>query len=207
MGTSSAFTVGLLKATTNKDNKEIASLATVLEREKTANGCGFQDQYICAVGGFKRLRFYGSGIVAQELDYDWLESYLMLFDTGIYRRGSQMIKHQLDRIEDNQNALHTIKELALTDYTDYKGFGAALDTAWKLKKTLSDDVSNKQVDRYYDMALGAGAVGGKLLGGGGGGFMVFVVPKDKQKDVCNALQLNQILFKFDKGGTRIIYDG
>ncbi|KKL47310.1 hypothetical protein LCGC14_2336800, partial [marine sediment metagenome] len=77
MATSSAFTVGLLKACTDKSNEEIAGLATIWERDKLDDHVGYQDQYICAVGGFHRLRFYASGIVDEPVDYKWLEPYLM----------------------------------------------------------------------------------------------------------------------------------
>jgi len=206
MATSSAFTVGLLKATTQLPNDEIASLATEWERDKTGGNCGVQDQYLCAVGGFKRLRIYGSGIVAEDLDYDWLEPYLMLFDTGIYRKGGDVIKHQLDRVEQNTSTLHELKFLALQNYETPEEFGGALNIAWSLKRSLSSDVSTNEVDRYYDKSMDAGAIGGKLLGGGGGGFMVFVVPLDKQDDVRRALKLNQIQFKFEKSGSCVIYN-
>jgi D-glycero-alpha-D-manno-heptose-7-phosphate kinase len=206
MATSSAFTVGLLKACTDKSNKEIAGLATVWERDKLEGNVGVQDQYICAVGGFHRLRIYASGIVDEPLDYDWLEPYMMLFDTGQYRRAGNVVRHQLDRIEKNQSALHQLKRLALHDYPTCQLFGEALCEAWKLKKTLSDNVSTLATDEIYLKALQAGAVGGKLLGAGGGGFILFVVEPDKQPSVRESLKLNQIDIKFEGKGSQIIYD-
>jgi len=186
--------------------KETAALATGLELKERGGACGYQDQYICAVGGFKRLRFYGSGVVEEELDYDWLEPYLMLVDTGIYRQGGVIIRHQLDRMDRNLKTLHELKDLALQDYDDPVDFGNALHTAWRLKRNLSDDVSTNKVDEYYRIALEAGALGGKLLGGGGGGFMVFVVNPDDRTKVSDALRLSVIDFRFDKEGSKIIYE-
>lgn len=206
MGTSSAFTVGLLKACTEKTNEEIAGLATIWERDKLDNNVGYQDQYLCAMGGFHRLRFFGSGIVDEELDYDWLEPYLMLFDTGQYRKGGDVVAPQLARVDDNMEALHCLKKMALDDYPDYKSFGAALGVAWQLKKSLASSVSTEAIDNIWSTALEAGASGGKLLGAGGGGFIVFVVHPDKQSDVREALKLKEVEFKFENEGSRIIYD-
>lgn len=206
MGTSSAFTVGLLKAFGNRDNKEIADIATVWERDKVSGNVGYQDQYLCAIGGFHRLRFYGSGIVDEPLDYGWLEPYLMLFDTGQYRRGGKVVEHQLARVEENQDILHQLKKLALGDYGTPLDFGAALDEAWELKKELAQDVSTPLTDTIYNTAVTSGAIGGKLLGAGGGGFIIFVAEPDKQEGVSRALKLNRIDFKFDNTGSCVIYE-
>ena len=206
MATSSAFTVGLLKAITNKSNKEIAGLATIWERDKLDGHVGYQDQYLCAVGGFHRLRFFGSGIVDEIVDYSWLEPYLMLFDTGQYRRAGDIVAPQLARVDDNMEALHKLKSMALMDYTNYQHFGDMLTSAWELKKSLASSVSTEAIDSIWNTALEAGAEGGKLLGAGGGGFMVFVVHPDKQSDVRDALKLKQVEFKFEKEGSQIVYD-
>ncbi|KKN20844.1 hypothetical protein LCGC14_0931480 [marine sediment metagenome] len=205
MATSSAFTVGLLKACTDKSNEEIAGLATIWERDKLDGHVGYQDQYICAMGGFRRLRFYASGIVDEEVDYRWLEPYLMLFDTGQYRSAGKIVEHQLERVDENQDILHQLKEVALNDYNTPSEFGAALDMSWQLKKKLADDVSSPLTDTIYDKALKAGAIGGKLLGAGGGGFIVFVVEPDKQDNVGQALKIKQVEFKFDTDGAKVIY--
>ena len=207
MATSSAFTVGSLKVlNTNKSNEELAGIATVWERDKLDGHVGYQDQYLCAVGGFHRLRFFGSGIVSEVLDYKWLEPYLMLFDTGQYRRAGDVVAPQLARVDENMDALHALKKMALDDYTDYKSFGVALGVAWQLKKSLASSVSTEAIDQIWSTALEAGATGGKLLGAGGGGFIVFVVHPDKHSDVREALKLKQIKFKFENEGSQIVYD-
>ena len=205
MATSSAFTVGLLKACTDKSNQEIAGLATIWERDKLDGHVGYQDQYICAVGGFRRLRFYASGIVDELVDYKWLEPYLMLFDTGQYRLAGKIVEHQLARVEENQNVLHQLKALALREYNDYGSLGVALAEAWRLKKELADDVSTPFTDEVYGKALKAGAIGGKLLGAGGGGFIIFVVEPDKQKQIKKELGLHHVPFKFETEGTQVIF--
>ncbi len=206
MATSSAFTVGLLKACADKDNKEIAGLATVWERDKLDGNIGVQDQYICALGGFRRLRIFASGIIDDVLDYSWLEPYLMLFDTGQYRKAGKIVEHQLARIEENQHTLHQLKEMALCDYTTPNEFGLSLSEAWQLKKELASDVSTLFTDKVYDAAMKAGAIGGKLLGAGGGGFIVFVAEPQHQEGIRQALKLKQVEFSFENEGSQIIYD-
>ena len=43
------------------------------------------------------------------------------------------------------------------------GFGELLNDGWNLKKKLSKTVSNKKIDRLYDMLIENGASGGKLF--------------------------------------------
>lgn len=205
MATSSAFTVGLLKACTDKSNEEIAGLATIWERDKLDDHVGYQDQYICAVGGFHRLRFYASGIVDEPVDYKWLEPYLMLFDTGQYRKAGEIVEHQLERVGENQDILHQLKKWALIDYSLPDRFGEALNKAWQLKKQLATDVTTDFTDEIYDKAIKAGAIGGKLLGAGGGGFMIFVADPKNHESIRQALKLKQIDFKFENEGSQIIY--
>lgn len=211
MGTSSAYTVGLLKAYTKHDNKAIAQMATVIERDKLDNRVGYQDQYICAVGGFRLLKFFPTGILDKEIEnVDWLSDYLMLFDTCHYRSAGEIVASQLIRIKQNKSRLEYLQELVFLGEDcllkkDYKQFGLLLDDAWQLKKGLSDKVSPPDIDIIYDKAKKAGAIGGKLLGAGGGGFILFLVEPDKQEFIKEALGLYHVPFKFENEGSQIIY--
>ncbi|KKK50150.1 hypothetical protein LCGC14_3127890, partial [marine sediment metagenome] len=132
MGTSSAYTVGLLKACTDHDNKTIAQLATIIERDKLAGNIGYQDQYICAVGGFRLLRFYASGIVDEPIEPGLLNNYLLLVDTGKYRMAGKIIEEQLATIGEHEDVLDELAKLAyrgadLLKTGNYPGFGEALN--------------------------------------------------------------------------------
>ena len=62
-----------------------------------------------------------------------------------------------------------------------------------------------QIDFLYQKAINNGALGGKILGAGSGGFLLFYVPKKKQKQVINKLSnLKLVKFKIDKFGSSII---
>ncbi len=59
-------------------------------------------------------------------------------------------------------------------------FGAMLHEGWETKKRLSSRVSGPEIDALYDAARAAGAVGGKLCGAGSGGFLLMLVPPERQ---------------------------
>ncbi len=214
MATSSAYTVGLLRACTDHDQKTIAKLATVWEQDKMNAKVGSQDQYICAVGGFHLLRFDESGIrdtVIKPEIINPLEKYLMLFDTHQYRRAGDIVEHQLEEMGKHTKLLQSMMEmvdkgLEFVQKSDWLSFGKLLHESWLLKRQLSSYVSTSKIDSIYETALKSGAVGGKLLGAGGGGFMLFLVEPDKQEKVKNVLSdLSYIPFKFEIEGAKIIY--
>jgi D-glycero-alpha-D-manno-heptose-7-phosphate kinase len=88
-----------------------------------------------------------------------------------------------------------------------KNFGEILREEWLLKKELASNISNPMLDEYYEKALKAGAVGGKLLGAGGGGFFLFYCEPKYQNKVKKVLDLRELKFKFDNEGSKIIYLG
>lgn len=75
-----------------------------------------------------------------------------------------------------------------------------------LERVLCAAVSTDCIDALYARGIAAGALGGKLLGAGGGGFLVFYVEPEHQAAVRQAMQeLLYIPFRFENGGTRVIY--
>ena len=104
----------------------------------------------------------------------------------------------LSLVDDAQNVLVSRESI--------DEFGRMLDHTWKLKRGITNKISNDSIDSVYKKAIDAGALGGKLLGAGGGGFMLFSVEKDKQKIVKKVLEdLLYVPFEFENGGTRIMY--
>ena len=214
LGTSSAYTVGLLRACTELDCKTIAKLATVWEQDKLGGNIGSQDQYICALGGFRHLKFDTDSIRDTEIAYEKvkpLESKLMLFDTHQRRLSGDIVAHQLAEMKEHETILNQMMAmvddgLEMVQKRDFEGFGNLLQESWYLKKKLSQYVSTPAIDAIYNMAVKAGAAGGKLLGAGGGGFMLFYCEEDKQDSVREALnQLSYVPFKFEREGSIVIY--
>jgi D-glycero-alpha-D-manno-heptose-7-phosphate kinase len=93
-----------------------------------------------------------------------------------------------------------------TDRKNLNDFGKILHEGWVLKKNITEDISSEVIDKYYQLALDSGAIGGKLLGAGGGGFLLFYAEKINHNKIRNALfNLTEMKFKFDDAGTRITY--
>jgi len=84
--------------------------------------------------------------------------------------------------------------------------GECLHKGWMLKRQLAKGISNEKIDEYYEKALNAGAIGGKILGAGGGGFLLLYCPKEKQPKVRETLShLSTMEFSLEPEGSKIIY--
>ena len=224
LGSSSAFTVGLLNAIyalhgKHIPNQKLASQAIHIEQNIIKENVGSQDQIATACGGFNIIKFEANGdfdispvILAPEKRVS-LENHLMLFFTGLSRDASDIAKLQIanipskkrelfrmmNMVEDAKNILHNSK-----DYC--KEFGQLLDENWSLKRSLSDKVSTKEVDEMYEAAKNAGAYGGKLMGAGGGGFLILIVKPELQKRVSERLKnLIHVPIKFEFSGSKIVF--
>lgn len=211
LGSSSAYTVGLLRACTEFDQKTIARLATVWESDKLGGNIGSQDQYVCSLGGFRFINFMEQDIKDCIIDPGELIKYLMLFNTHQYRQAGHLVESQIKEMKRHKKSYYWIMDLAkfgleALENKQYKEFGDLLNQAWGYKKQLSKHISNPTIDNIHESAIKAGAVGGKLLGAGGGGFILFLVEPDKQESVKKALSnLDYVPFKFENEGTQIIY--
>lgn len=221
LGTSSSFAVGLLSAFhTLKgkyvDKRRLADEAIYLERVLCKESGGVQDQIATSFGGMNKIVFTSKGyevlpVIIKNETKEALNDNLMLFFTGISRFSSDIQVEQEKNLDKKNSQLLKMKDLvdeaekALVEKR-IDDFGALLDYEWNLKREINGKVSNPVIDAHYDKAISAGALGGKLLGAGGGGFLLLYVPQDKQESVRNALgNLMEIPFRFDNGGSRILY--
>lgn len=138
----------------------------------------------------------------------------MMFFTGFTRFSSEVQKvNNVSGTEDKRAKLKKMHELVdeaetvlIDQARDLDDFGRLLDKTWKLKKGTGTSITTNSIDGLYEKGIEAGALGGKLLGAGGGGFLVFYVQPEKQKAVREAMKdLMYIPFKFEDGGTKVIY--
>jgi D-glycero-alpha-D-manno-heptose-7-phosphate kinase len=84
-------------------------------------------------------------------------------------------------------------------------FGQLLHEGWKIKRGLTQKISNSAIDEIYEAGLSAGATGGKLLGAGGGGFMLFFIPPEHRRSL--RIRLKKLLcvpFSFSTRGSDVI---
>ena len=225
MGSSSAFTVGLLHALHAlkgymPSKRQLAREAIHIERERLRETVGSQDQVLVAHGGFNQITFLADGefavrpiTVSADRQAD-LQRHLMLFYSGVQRTASEIAATYVADVEASRRQLRIMKDLVeegisvLNGRQDIVEFGELLDEAWQAKRQLGPSVSSPEVDAIYDAARKAGAIGGKLVGAGGGGFLLLFVPPPFQSRVREALRhLIWVPFRFETTGSQIIvYD-
>lgn len=222
LGTSSSFAVGMLNAFyalkgKYADKMQLAKDAIYVERVLCNESGGVQDQIAASFGGLNRINFTSDGYVVNPIIIPnarkkELNGNLMLFFTGFSRFSSDIAQSQVSATKDKTQELLEMLQLVdeaekvLISRGDINEFGRLLDYTWKLKRGITNQISNDSIDALYAKAIQAGAIGGKLLGAGGGGFMLFYVEKDKQPAVRKALQeLLYVPFEFENAGTRVVY--
>lgn len=221
MGASSAFAVGLIKAIEAYKFSDdylckgsLAELACQIEITLCKKPIGKQDQYACAYGGFNTHIFGADKVYSKRITLDediknYMEQNLILLHTSKGRSADDILKNQSKRMTDNKKSFDNIKcmvDLAKQFEIDLNNknlnhFGEMLDYSWQLKKEVSDDISNLEIDEMYEDAKNCGAKGGKILGAGGGGFMLlFADPKAQQKIKEKFYNNKPFNFKFDFSG-------
>ena len=225
LGSSGSFTTALLKALhTLKKNlmhpQELAEQACQIEMELLKEPVGKQDQYIAAYGGITCFRFLPNDQVEAwplKIDTDTLynlEDNLLLFFTGYTRSASAILKEQDEKSKQNDremNAnLHFIKELGreskeVLETGNLDRFAELMNVHWEHKKQRSNNMSNDQINCWYELARQNGALGGKLIGAGGGGFLMFyAADKVKLRRAMRDAGLEEVRFRFDFEGTKVI---
>ena len=91
--------------------------------------------------------------------------------------------------------------------TNFDKVGRLLNDTWQLKRQLASKITNPIIDKYYQIGLDNGALGGKLLGAGGGGFLLFYCSPEHHSRLRSALNLQELPFTIDREGTKVIYKG
>jgi D-glycero-alpha-D-manno-heptose-7-phosphate kinase len=217
LGSSSAFTVGLVNALSATQYKVpsrgyLAETACEIEMERCGYPVGKQDQYAAAYGGFNLFEFQKNGQVNSSHIYvdrgTWnkLEENLILVYSGYGRSANGILQKQQDAMSDkkkfelvkrSRNKAYIAQEMLVDG--DIDKFGELLHEAWLDKKGVVESITDKFFDKVYDAALKNGATGGKLLGAGGGGFFLFYAPKLAHPQVKDAI-------KFASDGSCAFYD-
>lgn len=223
MGSSSAFTVGLLHVLHALQGEMVTKAQLVreslhLEQDVLKETVGSQDQVMAAYGGVRHVKFHQNGEIASDPlvlpapRVAELQSHLMLFYTGIARTSSDVAKSYAIDLEARRRQLRIMKELVdesidiLASGMDICSFGELLHEAWQAKRSLSPQVSNGEVDALYDQARAAGALGGKLTGAGGGGFLLLFVEPERQDEVRQAMRGRlEVPFRFESSGSQVIF--
>ena len=215
---SSAFTCALIRALAEykgikwMSKQDVADLACHIEIEMCGWNIGKQDQYASAFGGMNFIK-YGSlrgNTIADTVEVTSLNpmgiaANCILVPTNIERHASTV----LDTVdfESKSDKIKGLVEIAYihSKYTPSWGsYAGSLKKAWDLKKQMSTDISNSDIDQMHDKCIEAGAVGCKLLGAGGGGYMlamtdnVSAIKKAFPDRIC-------LTFNVAEEGAKVVY--
>jgi D-glycero-alpha-D-manno-heptose-7-phosphate kinase len=223
LGTSSAFTVGfLLSLYALKEqmrNKQALALDAIhVEQEILKEAVGSQDQIIAAYGGFNRIDFQADGgfevkqIITSAARLAALQQHCALFFTGFSRIASEVAKEQIRVTSQKKRELETMRQMVdeaeaiiSNSHRPLDEFGHLLNESWQIKRTLTNNITNSNLDEIYEAGRSAGALGGKLLGAGGGGFMLFFVAPERRKELRMRLRnLLCVPFSFSNRGSHVV---
>lgn len=223
LGSSSTVTVGLLNALYAYKG-EIATAETLarnaceIEIGVLGKPIGKQDQYIAAYGGLKHFRFLPNEEV--EVSQIGLEAgakrrlceSLLLFYTGVTRQSSAVLSEQQSNIQAKMAVLTEMRDQAdeiarqLT-LGAVASVGQTLREGWVKKKQLASGITNPEIDNLFELAMSAGALGGKVTGAGGGGFFLVCTPPENRATVRKKLShLRELPINLERDGSKVIFN-
>ncbi len=219
IGSSSAFTVGLLHALYIMQGKTVSKLqladdAIHVEQGMIKESVGIQDQIATSYGGLNYINIYKDGkycvspLEMERVNYRRLQESLILVFTGFPHVANDIAKtYEFDKT----NLLKKMHEYAVLGREllingDINKFGELVGESWQLKRKLSPQISTNYIEYIYDTVIKAGAYGGKLIGAGGGGFMLFVAHPDTHQRIKEVLKgLLIVPFKFENQGSQVVF--
>jgi D-glycero-alpha-D-manno-heptose-7-phosphate kinase len=228
LGSSGAFTVGLLRAIYAYKREPVtpgalAEEACHIEIERLGRPVGKQDQYIAAFGGITCFEIQADGRVqviplslSNETVHD-LEEHLVMFFTGYSRDADKVLEDQRTRSESGDEEmlvnLDFIKSLGAQskealERGDTQTFADLMNVHWEHKKRRSSVMTNQRIDDCYELAMRSGALGGKLVGAGAGGFLLFYAKDTESLRAAMAdAGLTEVRFNFDHDGSTVLARG
>lgn len=225
LGSSSSITVGLLHAFYAYQNnlvtaEQLAREACAIEIDLIGKPIGRQDQYAAAYGNVNRFTFRSDDAVIRdpvEIDNDQLRIFsanLLLYYTGITRKADAILSRQEAGFSRQEKAAVMTDMVGLVgpfckamQVGDVEECGRLLDRNWQLKQQMASGISNEKIETMYRLAKEAGALGGKVAGAGGGGFLLLVVPRQKQHQVFKAMSgYRELPFILERCGSNVIFN-
>lgn len=222
LGSSGTFTVALLHALhlvkgESPGPDQLAEEAAHIEIDLLGRPVGKQDHYAAAFGGMNTIRFHPDGKVdVQPLEHakvaaQKLFPHLMLVYTGQSRDSTTVLAEQQKNVEFRMDQLLEMRSHALElddllrNGFDIGAFGGVLHGTWIRKRELATSITNSEIDGWYDLAIKAGALGGKLCGAGGGGFLLLAVEPDRRDAVRRALTgLDELKIEYEPLGSQVM---
>jgi D-glycero-alpha-D-manno-heptose-7-phosphate kinase len=227
LGSSGSYLVALLSALYEFKREKVptqalAEAACHIEMNLANHPAGKHDHYLAAFGGITTLEIQQDGRVhvsplnVSLSTVEDLRAGTLLFYTGIRRSSKEILGAQRRDTENGNQAvvdsLHRTKELGYRikdslEEGNLSCYGRLLDEHWQNKKRRSSQISDPQIDGWYDLARERGALGGKIMGAGGGGFLMLFVPPERKAAVRQALTsegLREMPSEFDFEGAKVL---
>jgi len=226
VGSSSAFTVGLLHCVRELQGKstnswELGQKAVEIERNILGEAGGIQDQFACALGGVNVFHFHTDGTIHRSADphlevgAHQLSDWLMLLYSGVNRASSELHGSTSIRPRSGDQVLRRLYEMVEEGTDIIRTFtadsaplvGELLEESWALKLALNPAAENAELAEMSRWMSRNGSLGGKISGAGGGGFALFCVPPDRQPDIRKKLPSRwlHVPFSFESSGSTIIF--
>lgn len=225
IGSSSAFTVGLISSITAITKSkflgrtELARLAIDIEQNKALETVGIQDQCASAFGGFVKINANKEGVTPRRFlvrkEYqEYIESSLLMGFTGIQRSSQNAafkVKQSLETTANNEK----LKELQEISQKGIVAFEKEADlnenaTLTKLcrdiKLSLNQDVQNSQLMELIEETEKAGSLCTRIMGAGAGGFFICWAPKHRHQAIKDRVNIKTwVKVKISPTGSQIIF--
>ena len=223
LGSSSAFTVGALHTIRkyqgiSSTNFDLALEACEIEIDHLREPIGIQDQFATSLGGFNFLEFRQNRKVdvktielTSGVEDFFMQNFLLVRVPG-ERSANTILKEQRNTLLTKRGIAATKELMGLaidfaSNFTpDLIKIASALNESWTIKKTLSGNISNSNIDELYEYFLANGVLGAKLLGAGASGYMLIAASSDTIDGVENNSKFKTLRLKIDRDGSKVVYD-
>tara|TARA_B100000700_G_scaffold330298_1_gene455806 strand:- start:3618 stop:4592 length:975 start_codon:yes stop_codon:yes gene_type:complete len=224
LGSSSSLVVGLINCIIKLkklkiSDKKIILTAYKIEREICGYNGGWQDQIISQSGGFVKVNISKKGklnikkLKENKSLKSMVNNNFMLVYTRHKRDSSKIIQSQKKNLKSVIKQYDLIKPLTdeipkILKRKNTNLMAEVFKRHWLIKKKLSNQMSNKQINRLYDFLIRkCNFLGGKLIGAGGGGFFLMITQnKKKTIKLLKKNSINYLNFKIENKGSRVIKD-
>ena len=212
LGSSSTITTSIIAALDALTGRgmtahEMAEMARECETVALGVTYGWQDQYSPVTGGGVKFMKYWPDSFGWHVEVNRipmtaacvaeLEKCMVVCYSGISRPAKVILDAVAEGVEQDKpeviEALRGMSECSMEIRQrllegDISEIGPLFSTVWDLHKKLHPEVTNERIEELYDLAIRAGASGGRVCGAGGGGAMVFMAAPNKEYAVRAALR-------------------
>ncbi len=222
LGSSSSFTVALLNGLHKLYGRDVSRVqlaeeACDVEIKILNSPIGKQDQYAASFGGLNYFEFSNDYPIRIEplnlskSNEKLLCDNLLLIWTGLTREANTILKDQLKKAEVNFDQLIQLTELT-KKFKHLLGkstiaineLGSVIYEGWKIKQTLSKQITTNDVFKITDELDKIGCTSYKLLGAGGGGFILAAFDFKHYTELLRNLDWKTFPLAIDHQGARIV---